>query len=86
MMKEQKKQVLLGKEYREGGFRRGYFSLPFNKMGEAREEICQLCFWNEDKFRRMLNGSKPFRLYEIEQLENYFRSKNINAWTGENLN
>jgi hypothetical protein len=86
MMKEQKKQVLLGKEYREGGFIKAYHSLPFNLLTTAREEICQLCFWNEDKFRRMLSGTKPFRFYEIEQLEDYFKLKNINAWTGEPLN
>lgn len=79
------KEPKIGKEFKEGGFRRAYFSLPFNMMKEAKSKICSLCYWNESSFNVKLSGRHYFRLYEIEQIENFFAAYNLNAWTGEPL-
>jgi hypothetical protein len=78
-----KKQVLIGREMREGGFKEGFHSLPHKLLTDARAEICRLCYWNLNSFNGRLNGKRPFRIYEIEQIEKFFESHNINAWTGE---
>lgn len=84
-MAEVKKKPGIGKEIKEGGFKEAYHSLPYNKLKEAREEICNRCYWTEGNFRQKLNGKHPFRIYEIGQIEDYFKTYNINAWTGKNL-
>jgi hypothetical protein len=81
-----KTKQLLGKEVRPGGFKKGYHAMPHYMLAEARKEICDRCYWTEGNFRQKLNGKYPFRVYEIGQIENYFKSHNINAWTGETLN
>ena len=85
-MKEKKRQAGTGKEYREGGFREALHSLPHKMIPEAIEEICRLCYWTYGIFNLKKNGKIAFRVYEIEQVEKYFATHNINAWTGENLN
>lgn len=85
-MAEVKKQPGLGKELKEGGFKKAYHSLPHNKLKEARAEICRLCYWNEGTFRMKLSGRIPFRVYEIMKIEDFFTGQNLSAWTGELLN
>lgn len=80
------KEPKIGKEYKEGGFRRAYYSLPHNMIREARKEICRLCYWNESSFSVKLSGSHYFRVYEIEAIEKFFAGYNLNAWTGEPIN
>jgi hypothetical protein len=75
-----------GKEYREGGFITALHMLPYAFVPKAREEICQMCYWSYSIFRLKVRGKKPFRIYEIQQIEKYFSSHNLNAWTGEILN
>jgi len=75
----------IGKEYKEGGFKEAYYCLPHNKLIEAREEICALCFWSKGIFGQKLSGKISFRIYEIEKIEEYFRAKNLDAWTGEKI-
>lgn len=74
-----------GKEIKEGGFREAYHSLPHKKMPEAKAEICRLCYWSNSIFQMKCTGKLPFRMYEIDQIENYFKLHNLNAWTGEPL-
>ena len=81
----EQKQALIGREVRAGGFKAGYHSLPHKMLQEARMEICRLCYWNINSFNGRLNGKRPFRVYEIEQIEKYFQQYNLNAWTGEEL-
>ena len=77
------KQPGLGKVYKEGGFRRAYYSLPHKDLKDARKKICMLCYWNEDTFNYRLSGKHPYRIYEAEKLEQFFAERNLNAWTGE---
>jgi hypothetical protein len=74
-----------GKEFKEGGFREAFDMLPFKKRNEAKDELCKLCYWNANIFRTKLSGKIAFRIYEIEKVEEFFRTYNINAWTGEQL-
>jgi len=85
-MKTKVKEAGYGKEFKEGGFREAYHSLPYKQMPEAREVISKACYWNEPKFKSMVRGKVPFRIYEIQQIEKYFALHNLNAWTGEPLN
>jgi hypothetical protein len=85
-MKTKKKIAGYGKEYKVGGFIAAYHSLRHKDMPAAKEEICRLCYWNNNKFKNMLIGKLPFRIYEIDQIEKFFALQNLNAWTGENLN
>jgi hypothetical protein len=85
-MKTKVKEAGYGKEFKPGGFKEAYHSLPYKQMPEAREEICRSCYWNTLKFKTMVSGKVPFRIYEIQQIEKYFASHNLNAWTGETLN
>ena len=79
------KEPGIGKEIREGGFKKGYYSLPYRLIGESRAEICRVCYRNNGTFHVKLHGKAPFRIYEIEQIDKYFNSHNINAWTGETI-
>jgi hypothetical protein len=85
-MKTKVKEAGFGKQFKVEGFREAYHSLQHKQMPEARDEICRLCYWSTSKFRSMVMGKMPFRVYEIEQIEKYFATHNLNAWTGENLN
>lgn len=73
----------LGKEIREGGFKKAYHRLPHFMLHEAKEEICNKCFWSPATFASKINGRKLFRVFEIQQIELFFLSHGINAWTGE---
>jgi hypothetical protein len=82
---ESVKQVEIGREIKVGGFKEAYHSLPYKLMPQAKEDICSLCYWNAATFQAKLRGKRPFRVFEIKQIENYFEKFNINAWTGEPL-
>ena len=73
--------MIYKKIVKPGGFQNAFDSLPHNKRQESMEEICNLCFWNECVFKSRKIGKTPFRSYEIERIEEYFKSKNLNAWS-----
>lgn len=81
----EQKQALIGRETKERGFKEAYHSLPHKLLQQAKEEICRACYWNANSFNGRLNGKRPFRVYEIEQIEKFFERYNLNAWTGELL-
>jgi hypothetical protein len=76
----------LGKEFKEGGFKKAFDELPHGRIIQYRDEICQLCYWSVSTFKYKINGKVSFRIFEIQQIENFFQGKNLNAWTGEKLN
>lgn len=76
----------IGKELKPGGFKSAFHSLPYKQLKDAREEICRRCYWSKSTFISKLAGNRPFRVFEIIQLEQFFSEHNINAWTGELLN
>lgn len=84
-MNTKTKRIMFGKEFRDGGFKEAFDSLPYNKRMEARDEICKLCYWNINIFGTKITGRVAFRIYEIEKIESFFKTYNINAWTGEKL-
>jgi hypothetical protein len=84
-MDKKEKLIRQGKEMKEGGFREAYHSLPYKKMTEAKAEICRVCYWSPSVFTLKLAGKIAFRLYEIEQIEEFFKTYNLNAWTGDPL-
>ena len=75
--------VNIGKEMKEGGFKKAYHSLPHNKLIEAREDICRACYWNIGTFRAKIAGKRFFRVYEIREIEKYFAERGLDAWTGQ---
>lgn len=83
MNQEQTQKVRIKKE---GGFKEAFHSLPHKLLPEARDKISELCFWNINTFNAMLKGTRKFRTYEIERIEEYFAQFNIDAWTGEYTN
>jgi len=70
----------------EGGFYEAFHSLPSKCLKDARIEICNLCYWSVATFKSKQKGKHPFRAWEVQKIEEFFRIRNINAWTGENLN
>jgi hypothetical protein len=82
----QVKSVGIGKELRPEGFKNGYYNLPHIKMKEVKKQICTACYWSDGNFRLKLSGKTPFRIYEIDQINEIFSKYNLNAWTGEQIN
>jgi hypothetical protein len=76
----------IGKEMKQGGFKNAFHSMPHKQLQFAREEICRRCYWSKATFISKLAGNRPFRVFEINQLEQFFIEHNIDAWTGESLN
>jgi len=74
-----------GKVKIEGGFKEGMGSLPMRFEAEAREYICSRCWWVPSTWSQKMRGVQPFRMHEVGIVEEYFKTKNINAWTGESL-
>jgi hypothetical protein len=79
------KKIGLGKVLILNGFREAYISLPHKNMAPVRAAICEACYWTEPVFRTKMSGRSPFRIYEVEKIEELFRQYNIDAWTGEQL-
>ena len=75
-----------GKVMKPGGFRTAFDSLPYNSISKSREEICKICYWGLSTFKIKINGTRPFRIYEVEKLTQFFSEKGIDAWTGEPIN
>jgi hypothetical protein len=82
-MKEVKAiKLSTGKKMIPGGFRKAYDNMPHGNIEQVREDIMHLCYWSLSTFKSKINGFRPFRAYEVEQLNQYFAEKGINAWTG----
>jgi hypothetical protein len=73
----------IGKEIRTGGFRAGFECIPLKDIKAAKQEICNMCYWNPTSFYAKCNGKDLYRIYEIEQIDKFFKRYNVNAWTGE---
>jgi hypothetical protein len=84
MIKE--KRLGIGKVIKPEGFSKGFDALPHGLTREAKKVICASCYWTSNTFNLKKKGKMLFRIFEIEQIEKYFESQNINAWTGEHLN
>ena len=83
MNKVVKKRERTGVILKEGGFKRAFYSMPHNQLGQIRDEICQKCGWSADTFRKSLTGRRACRFLEVKELENFFAERGIDAWTGE---
>jgi hypothetical protein len=76
----------VGFKIKEEGFKAALYALSPADQEEARAEICRLCFWTDSLLKAKWTGKRPFKMFEIQQIENFFAARNINAWTGEPLN
>jgi hypothetical protein len=81
----EQKPLTLGRVIKAGGFKKGFYAMPHNKLLQVRGEICELCYWSLGTFRIKLAGARPFRMSEAKDIEAYFADRGVDAWTGESL-
>jgi hypothetical protein len=76
----------VGKKIIEGGFKKAFHSVEKSCRISVRTEICSICFWGIETFKLKLSGRRPFRIYEVDKITEFFAAKGLDAWTGEPIN